>query len=108
MKKLALALVAGSLLTATQAFAAGNNNPPPVGAILDLGGAETATAAQAVNHGAPVTVSVQFTAALASTDITFAFREDPAFISFGDVSLLNVTTGSLTNLLVNGDFGGGT
>ena len=42
------------------AAAAGNNNAPPPGAILDLAG-------QAVPHGAPVTYTVDFTAALADT-----------------------------------------
>lgn len=81
--------------------------PPPVGAILDLGGGETATAPQAVNHGAPVQESVSFTAGVANTDITFAFREDPAFISFSNASLIDNTTHS-ANLLINGNFSGGT
>jgi hypothetical protein len=73
------------------------NDPPPSGAILDLNG-------QTVDHGAAVTESVGFTAALSNTDITFAFREDPAFISFSDVSLTDVTTGSSVNLIQNGNF----
>jgi hypothetical protein len=77
-----------------------SNDPPPSGAILDLAG-------QPVNHGPAITESVNFTAAFANTDITFAFREDPAFISFGDVSLTNTTTGSTTNLILNGDFSSG-
>lgn len=99
---LCLALVGMSGL----AFAAGNNNSPPAGAILDLGGGETGTAAQAVNHGAPIQESVTFTAGISSTDITLAFREDPAFISLSNVSLINNTTSS-GNLLVNGNFTGG-
>ncbi len=99
---LCLALVGMSGL----AFAAGNNNSPPAGAILDLGGGETGTAAQAVNHGAPIQESVTFTAGISSTDITLAFREDPAFIYLSNVSLINNTTSS-GNLLVNGDFSGG-
>ncbi len=51
---------------------------------------------------------MHFTAALANTDILFAFRDDPAYISFSDVSLTNLTTGSSTNLIVNGDFASGT
>ena len=66
---------------------AGNNNSPPAGAILDLGGGETSTPAQSVNHGTPVGESVSFTAGVANTAITFAFREDPAFISFSNASL---------------------
>lgn len=79
---------------------------PPAGAILDFGGAETGAPAQTINHGAPVLESVTFAAGVASTDITFAFRQDPAFISFGNVSLVDNTTSS-GNLLVNGDFAGG-
>jgi hypothetical protein len=94
------ALVVSAALCAPGAFAQGNNNPPPSGAILDLNG-------QTVNHGAATTESVSFTADLSSTDITFAFREDPAFISFSDVTLTNTTTGSSTNLITNGDFSSG-
>jgi PEP-CTERM motif len=88
-------------------MAAGNNNSPPAGAILDLAGGETGTAAQVVNHGAAVTESVNFISGVASTNITFAFREDPAFISFSNVVLVDLTTGSLTNLILNGDFSSG-
>lgn len=95
------------LCAAAPAFATAVNNSPPAGAILDLGGGETGTAAQAVNHGAPVQESVSFTAGLSSTQITFAFREDPAFILFGNASLVDNTTSS-ANLLTNGDFSGGT
>lgn len=98
MQSLAV-LVASAALCASSALAQ-NNEPPPSGAILDLAG-------QTVNHGAAVGESVNFTAALTSTDITFAFREDPAFISFSDVSLTDVTTGSTTNLILNGNFASG-
>ena len=84
------------LLLAGQAFASPSNVGAPVGAILDLAG-------QAINHSAAVTKSVNFTAALTSTDITFAFREDPAFISFSNVQLIDTTTSS-GNLLLNGNF----
>jgi hypothetical protein len=90
------ALTLSAALCAPRASAQ-TNEPPPSGAILDLNG-------QPVNHGAAVTESVNFTAALNSTDITFAFREDPAFISFSNVSLTDVTTGSSVNLIQNGDF----
>jgi hypothetical protein len=99
MQSLAVLFVSAAMC-APSAFAQANNDPPPVGAILDLSG-------QPVNHGAAVSESVGFTAALASTDITFAFREDPAFISFSDVSLLDTTTGSATNLILNGNFASG-
>jgi len=87
-------------------FAAGNNNPPPAGAILDLGGGETGTTPQSVDHGAPVSESVNFSAGVANTEITFAFREDPAFIYFLNVSLIDDTHSS-GNLIVNGNFTGG-
>jgi hypothetical protein len=61
---------------------------------------------QTINHSTPVQVSTSFTAALSSTTITFAFRDDPAFIYFGNASLVNNTTSS-GNLLVNGDFATG-
>ena len=103
----AAAVLPVALLLATPlALAGGNNNSPPAGAILDLGGGETGTSAQAVNHGAPVEESVSFVAGLTDTQITFAFREDPAFISFGTVSLVNDTTSS-GNLLLNGNFADG-
>ena len=81
---------------------AGNNNPPPAGAILDLNG-------QTINHNsaAPTLYTVDFTAAITSTAITFAFREDPAFIFFSDPSVTNLTTSS-GNLLANSTFTAGT
>jgi len=94
------ALIMGAALCAPSASAQGHNNPPPSGAILDLNG-------QTVNHGTAAPESASFTAALSSTDITFAFREDPAFISFSDVTLTNTTTGSSVNLIQNGDFSSG-
>jgi hypothetical protein len=89
-----------SVAAMSTAHAAGNNNPPPVGAILDLAGT-------AVPHGAAQPYTVDFLASVASTNITFAFREDPAFISFGNVSVVDVTTGSATNLILNGNFASG-
>lgn len=96
------------LLTTGTALATAINNSPPAGAILDLGGGETGTAPQVINNsGTPVQESVNFVAGLTSTQITFAFRDDPSFIYFGDVSLVDQTTSS-GNLLQNGDFSGGT
>jgi uncharacterized protein DUF11 len=80
------------------------NNPPPAGAILDLNG----TPVPGGGHGTYQQYTVNFTANIANTAITFAFREDPAFISFTNASVTDVTTGSSTNLLMNGDFSGGT
>jgi hypothetical protein len=108
MTKLKLVLIAaGAVLAVGQAHAAGNNNSPPAGAILDLAGGETSTPAQAVNHGSLMSESVNFTAAVPITDITFAFREDPAFITFTNVTLFDLTTPGGPNLIVNGDFSGG-
>ena len=87
-------------------WAAGSNNSPPAGAILDLGGGETGTGPLSVNHGAAVTESVNFAAGVASTNITFAFREDPAFFSFSNVSLVDLTNPGV-NLILNGNFASG-
>lgn len=89
----------------------GTNNPPPLGPILDLGGvyATPPTAALPIPGGGNGTYqqyTVEFTATLASTVVTFAFREDPAFISFTNASVVDLTTSS-GNLLVNGDFSTG-
>ncbi len=111
-KSLFPVMLAGSLfglLGVGPAWATANNNSPPAGAILDLAGGETGTAAQTINHSSTTLQqeSVNFTAALTNTDITLAFREDPAFVFVSDVSLIDNTTSS-GNLLVNGDFSGGT
>jgi len=69
------------------------NCAPPPGAILDLAG--TAVPHQYTPY------SVDFMAVAATTNISFAFREDPAFLLLDNVS---VTTGGGPNLLLNGDF----
>ncbi len=83
-----------SVVVYGSAFAAGNNNPAPAGpVVLDLAG-------QAVPHQyAQYTTS--FIASSATTDLSFAFREDPAFLSLDDVVL---TTGGGPNLVINGGF----
>jgi hypothetical protein len=74
-----------------------NNEPPPAGpVVLDL-------------NGTPVPHTYQqyttsFTATNANSFISFAFREDPAFLGLDDVS---VTTGMGPNLIVNGGFESG-
>jgi hypothetical protein len=60
-------------------------------------------------NGTPVPHSytpytVNFTASSTTSDISFAFREDPAFLHLDNVT---VTTGGGPNLLVNGDFEAG-
>ena len=94
--KLTLA-AAFAMLFATQAFAnpcpPGNpptNCGPPSGAILDL-------------NGTPIPHSYQqytadFMATSTTTNLSFAFRDDPAFLSLDDVGLMNVTTSSPVTL----------
>jgi hypothetical protein len=89
---LALALVLSG-----QAFAAGNNNPPPAGpVVLDLAGTAVP------NSYTQYTTS--FVAGTTSTDLSFAFREDPAFLSLDDIIM---TTGGGANLVTNGGFESG-
>jgi PEP-CTERM motif len=72
------------------------NCAPPLGAILDLDGTPVPhTYAQ---------YSVNFAVANATTNVSFSFREDPAFLGLDDVS---VSTGGGPNLLVNGGFEAG-
>jgi hypothetical protein len=81
------------------ASASPSNEGPPTGAILDLGG--TTISSTATEY------SIDFTGAVTDTAITFAFRDDPAFLAFSDVSVVDLTTLS-GNLLTNGNLGGGT
>jgi hypothetical protein len=110
MKKLylLLALVASPFL-ATHAYAQAcvtfaQNCPPPAGAFLDLavpnsdGSGNTTT----IPHTYTL-YSANFSATVASTNFTFAFREDPAFLLLSNVVLTDVTHPS-GNLLLNGDF----
>ena len=103
--KISFAAVAGAMVVAaclvipSVASATASNNPPPLGAILDL-------------NGMPITNSqqlytVDFTAALANTAITFAFRQDPNFESFSGVSVTDLTNPS-GNLILNGNFASAT
>jgi hypothetical protein len=70
---------------------------PPSGAILDLNGTASTVAFQ--QH------TVNFTATLSSTVITFAIRSDPGAIWIEEVSVTDLAGGG--NLLTNGDFSGG-
>ncbi len=93
----ALGLWTAMAMGATGAALANSSNlPPPAGAILDLNG-------QVIPHGTPQLYTVDFTATVANTAITFAFREDPAYIYFSNASVVDVITGG-SNLLTNGDF----
>jgi hypothetical protein len=88
-----------ALICASPALAAPSNVGPPVGAILDLDG-QTITNVQQ-------SYSVNFVASVASTAITFAFRQDPNFESFSNVQVIDVTHPS-GNLILNGDFASAT
>jgi hypothetical protein len=79
----------------TGANAAPSNLPPPGGAILDLNG-------QAITNSQQ-SYSVNFVAGVANTAITFAFRQDPSFVTFSNASVVDITTSS-GNLLLNGNF----
>lgn len=99
-------LLAISIAVAFSVSAAASpvNEPPPLGAILDLNG----TPIPGGGDGSTFqTYTVTFTAGLTNTDITFAFRDDPAFLIFENASIVDQTTSS-GNLFTNGDFSGGT
>ena len=73
-----------------------NNVPPPSGAILDL-------APGVINFGTYTQYSVNFTATVSSTTVTFLFRNDPGFTAFDDASVVDVTHPS-GNLFTNPGF----
>ena len=109
MKKfIEVALVLAILLfTGSEALpqeGGGPNNPPPAGAIKDLNG----TPVPGGGNGTYQEYSVDFIANIENTAITFAFREDPAFISFANASVTDNAVVEGPNLLQNGDFSGGT
>jgi len=86
-------------LCAGHAMASPSNVDEPTGpTILDLDGT-------AIPHSfAHYTVDFTTGAGSTSTDLGFAFREDPAFLYLDNVTL---TTGGGPNLVVNGDFEAG-
>src|SRR5690348_9017619 len=106
MKSTWLWIAALALATATSAFADKSgpindptNEPPPAGSIIDqLTGL---TISSTYN-----TRTADFVAGSTTTNLAFAFREDPAFLELDNVSLVDLTTPS-GNLLVNGDFNAG-
>ena len=93
-------LAASALFLSTSALAnpcpPGNpptNCAPPAGWILDLAGEAL--------PGVYTQYSVSFIATAATTNISFTFRDDPAFLFLDDVS---VSTGGGANLLLNPGF----
>jgi hypothetical protein len=88
-------VLVGLGLVASQAALAANNNPPPAGpVILNLDGT-------AIPHTYQ-SYSVNFSATSALTNLSFAFREDPAFLLLDNVSM--TAFGGGPNLVLNGDF----
>jgi len=80
----------------TYPAAAQNLGPPPSGLeILDLAG-------QPIVVGAYATYSADFVATSTESDVTFAIRQDPAFVYFTGASV--VDTGGGPNLFQNGNF----
>jgi hypothetical protein len=77
-----------------------NNLPPPSGAILDLAGTPVQT-------GVWTQYSINFTATLSMTDITFLFRNDPGFTGFDNASVVDITHAG-SNLFLNPGFELGT
>jgi hypothetical protein len=72
----------------------GLNEPPPPGWILNLDGTP-------IPHVYTL-YTVDFMATSTTTNLSFAFREDPAFLFLDDVSVTK--KGGGPNLVVNGDF----
>jgi hypothetical protein len=97
--RLKLGLIAVSVMTLVNvAQAAPSNLPPPAGpVILDLNGMPVP---HTYTH-----YSTSFAAASTATNLSFAFREDPAFLLLDNVSM---TLGGVgPNLVTNGDFEAG-
>lgn len=100
MRKIIGALLASAaLLAASPSMASPVNQPPPTGnVILDLAGTPVT--------GSWTQYTASFVATQGMTNLSFAMREDPAFILLDDISLVDSTTSS-GNLVTNGGFEGG-
>lgn len=95
-KTLLLSGLAAAVMLAGQAYASPSNLPPPPGWILSLDGG-------ALPLSGYTQYTTSFTATQAMTNITFAFRDDPAFIFF-DNAFVADTSSPATNLLSNSGF----
>jgi hypothetical protein len=94
----AAVLLLTGLMTHGAMAATPSNSPPPTGpVILDLNGT-------LIPHSYK-SYTATFVATSTSTNLSFAFRDDPAFLELSSVS---VTTGSGSNLVANGNFAAGT
>lgn len=92
-------LALGFVSTAERAAATPNNEAPPAGnIILNLDG-------QAIPHSYQ-TYTASFTAATGLTNLSFAFRDDPAFLNLDNVTLFDNTAAAAVTV-VNGDFESG-
>lgn len=76
------------------------NQPPPSGTVIYSLTGQTL-------QGTYQEGVASFVAGSTATNLAFALREDPAFIELSNVSMVNETTSS-GNLVVNGNFSGGT
>lgn len=86
-----------ALLLAQQAHAQPMNEPPPAGpVVMNLDGTP-------IPHQYQMYTTPEFFATTTTTNISFAMREDPAFISLDDITMRNVTTGTAVPV-VNGGF----
>jgi PEP-CTERM motif len=95
-----LAMLAGHQALANPCPPGNTNCAPPPGAILDLAGtAVPHTAYQ--NYTSTSFPGLNFVATGTTTTITFAMRDDAAFLGLDDVS---VSTGGAPNLLLNPGF----
>ena len=86
-------LLVGNAFAGICTTVANNCDPPTGNVILDLNGTAVPKTYQQY--------MVSFLATEASTNISFVFREDPAFLHLDDIVL---TTGSGPNLLLNAGF----
>jgi PEP-CTERM motif len=89
------AALLGLMLTQPQQASA-QGNPYPIGPIQTLTGLP-------MKIGGYTSYTANFVAAGSTTDLTFAFRDDPGFIGFDDVSLTDTTTSTAVPIL-NGAF----
>ena len=98
-KVVSLLCAAAAVTFSAQAYATPVNEAPPPGWILSLSGQPLPSAY--------TQYTVDFTATDALTNITFALRDDPAFIYLDNIFVSDSNDPSL-NLVQNGGFEGGT
>lgn len=92
LSSLTLVVSLGTFLPLAQAQ---NNVGPPLGPILDLAGDPIPSVY--------TLYTADFTATASTTDITFAFRNDPGYFAMDNVTITDLTTSSPVTV-VNGGF----